>query len=96
MQIILNSQQNKILESLSQQGGYASPEEALDNALALLADEVGQQNLEVTPDYLAWVEQTRIKIDEGIQASEQGDVLEADVVIARLRQKVNAAKTATT
>jgi antitoxin ParD1/3/4 len=96
MQIILNSRQSKILESLSQQGGYASPEDALDNALALLADEVGQQNLVVNPDYLEWVEQTRIKIDAGIQAAEQGDVVEAEAVITRLRQKVNAAKTATT
>ncbi|GAB4206830.1 MAG: hypothetical protein Fur006_64260 [Coleofasciculaceae cyanobacterium] len=94
MQITLSSQQSRILESLSQQGGYASLEDAIDKALVLLADEIAQQNPEATPDYLAWVEQTRLKIDAGLQAAEQGDVLEADDVVARLRHKVNAAKAA--
>jgi antitoxin ParD1/3/4 len=67
-------------------------EDAINTALLLLADELGQQNPEATPGYLAWVEQTRLEIDKGLQAAEQGEVLEADVAIARLRQKVNAAK----
>ena len=90
MQITLSSQQSKILEALSQQGGYFSLEDAIDTALVLLADEITQQNPDATPDYLAWVEQARLKIDAGIQAAEQGDVLEVDDVIARLRHKVNA------
>jgi antitoxin ParD1/3/4 len=94
MQITLSTQQSKILESLSQQGGYASLEDAFEVALVLLADEVAQKNPNVTPDYLAWIEQTRLKIDAGLQAAEQGQVLEVDAVLARLRQKVNAAKAA--
>ena len=94
MQITLSAQQSKILESLSQQGGYRSLENAIDIALVLLADEVAQQHPEETPDYLAWVEQTRRKIDAGIQAAEQGEVLDADDVLAQLRQKVNAARLA--
>jgi antitoxin ParD1/3/4 len=46
------------------------------------------------PDYLSWVEQTRLKIDEGISAAEQGAVLEADDVLSRLRNKVKAARSA--
>lgn len=56
MQITLSSQQSKILETLSQQGGYSSLEDAIDTALVLLADEITQQNPDATPDYLAWVE----------------------------------------
>jgi antitoxin ParD1/3/4 len=96
MLITLNSQQSKIIESLSQQGGYASVEDAINTALVLLADELGQQNPEATPGYLAWVEQTRLEIDKGLQAAEQGDVLTADAVLARLRQKVNTAKSTST
>jgi antitoxin ParD1/3/4 len=92
MEITLNSQQSKILESLSLKGGYASPEDAIDSALALLADEIEQQNPAATPDYLAWVEQTRLKIDEGLKAAAQGEVLDADVVLNRLRHKINKAK----
>ena len=92
MQITLSAQQSKILERLSQQGGYASLEDTLDTALVLLADEVTQQHLDANPDYSAWVEQTRLRIDQGIQAAEQGDLLDADDVLARLRQRVKAAK----
>lgn len=94
MQITLSVQQSNLLESLSQQGGYTSLEDAIDTALVLLADEIAQQNPDAEPDYLAWVEQTRLKIDAGIEAAERGEVLEADDVLARLRQKLNAAKTA--
>ncbi|MBM0744569.1 hypothetical protein JOY44_23665 [Phormidium sp. CLA17] len=94
MQITLSAQQSKILERLSQQGGYASLEDAIDTALVLLADEIGQPDPNANPDYLAWVEQTCLKLDAGIRAAEQGDVLGADDVVARLRQKVNAAKIA--
>lgn len=94
MQITLSAQQSKILERLSQQGGYGSLEDAIDTALVLLADEIAQQHPDANPDYLAWVEQTRLKIDEGIQAAELGEVLDKDDVLTRLRQKVNAAKAA--
>ncbi len=94
MQITLSTQQSQVLESLSQQGGYASIEDAIDTALVLLADEVTQKDSEETPEYLGWVEQTRLKIEAGVQAAEQGDVLEADVVLARLRSKVEAARAA--
>ena len=94
MQITLSAQQSKILERLSQHGGYASLEDAIDTALVLLADEISQQDPQANADYLAWVEQTRLKLDAGLQAVERGDVLDADQVLARLRQKVNTAKAA--
>jgi hypothetical protein len=93
MQIILNSQQSQILESLSRQGGYVSIEDAINTALVLLADEITSANLEETPEYLGWVEQTRLKIEEGVLAAAQGDVLEVTEVLTRLRNKVEAART---
>ncbi len=92
MQITLSTQQTKILELLSQRGGYASLEDAINTALILLADEINQHTPDVNPDYLDWVEQTRLKIDTGIQAAEQGDTLSADDVISQLRNKVEAAR----
>jgi Arc/MetJ-type ribon-helix-helix transcriptional regulator len=95
MQITLSQQQSQVLESLTQIGQYASLEDAIDSALLLLADQVNQiDTSEEAPEYLAWVEQTRLKIEAGVQAAEKGDVLDADVVLARLRSKVDAAKTA--
>ena len=92
MQITLNSQQSEILTALSQQGGYASLEEAIDTALILLADEITPQNAEETPEYFAWLEQTRLKLEEGVQAAKQGDLLELTDVLAQLRNKVEQAK----
>ena len=94
MQITLSSQQSKVLELLSQQGGYTSLDDAIDIALVLLADEVTQQDSAEIPDYLAWVEQTRLKIEKGISATEQGAVLDANDVLTRLRNKVEAARAA--
>jgi Arc/MetJ-type ribon-helix-helix transcriptional regulator len=95
MQITLSQQQSQVLESLSQIGQYASLEDAIDVALLLLADQVTQRDAsEAAPEYLAWVEQTRLKIEAGVHAAEQGDVLDADIVLARLRSKVDAAKAA--
>lgn len=102
MQITLSSQQSKALVSLSQHGGYQSLEEAIDVALLLLADEVSKQgqlpeqgHME-SAEYLTWVEQTRLKIEEGVAAAEQGAVFDAETVMARLRNKVNAARSAST
>lgn len=92
MQITLSAEQSKILETLSLQGQYRSIEDAIDAALLLLADEITQQSLHEAPEYLAWVEQARRKIDEGITAAEQGNVLDAASVLAQLRQKVRSAK----
>lgn len=92
MQITLSSQQSQVLEALSQQGGYTSLTDAIDQALLLLADEVGQQESTDNTEYLVWIEQTRLKVEEGIRAADQGELLDADVVLAQLRQKVDAAK----
>ena len=94
MQITLSSQQSKALEAISQTGGYASLEDAIDTALVLLADEATQNSSEDTPEYLEWVEQTRLKIEEGIRVADQGSVLDADDVLTRLRNKVASARSA--
>ena len=93
MQITLNPEQSQMLQSLSQQGGYVSIEDAVDTALVLLADEITFANSEETPEYLGWVEQTRLKIEEGVLAAAQGDVLQVSEVLTRLRNKVEAART---
>lgn len=88
MQIMLSTEQSRVLEALSQQGGYASMADALDMALVLLAETVTEQAAEDEPEYLAWVEQTRPKIEAGIETADRGEMSDADTVLAQLRQKV--------
>ena len=94
MQITLSTEQSQVLEALAQQGGYASMADAVDQALVLLAEVVIERSEENTPEYLAWVKQTRLKIEAGIEAADRGDVLDADTVLAQLRQKVETARAA--
>lgn len=92
MQITLSTEQSRILESLTRQGQYTSLEETIDAALVLLAEQVTGQNPDLDPDYLAWMEETRLKIDEGLQDIEAGRVIELDAVMAQLQNKVDLAR----
>lgn len=93
-QITLNLQQSKALEAISQSGGYASLENAIDIALVLLADDAIQKTSKETPKYLNWLEQTRLKIEEGMRDADQGSALDANDVIAQLREKVSSSASA--
>ncbi|WP_138071205.1 hypothetical protein [Picosynechococcus sp. PCC 11901] len=92
MQITLSTQQSRILESLARQGQYTSLEETIDAALVLLAEQVTEQNSDLDPDYLAWLEETRLKVDEGLQDIEVGQVIGFDMVMAQLQNKVDLAR----
>ena len=65
---------------------------ALDAALILLAENLTEQDIELDPDYLEWMEATRLKIDEGLEDAETGQVIELDTVLAQLQNKVDVAR----
>ncbi|MEO1791754.1 MAG: hypothetical protein AAFR25_05975 [Cyanobacteria bacterium J06629_19] len=96
MQITLSSQQSKALELISQRGGYTSLEDAIDTALVLLADETTKENAVETPEYLAWLEGTRLKIEEGERSADIGETVDVDDVLSKLRNKVEIAKATST
>jgi len=92
MQIALNQAQTEVLETLVKQGKYKSLEEALNIALLLLLDEADLPDADPSPRYLAWAEATHRKIDVAREQVQNGEVLDADVVIANLKVKVQTAK----
>lgn len=59
-----------------------------------IAEVVTEQSANDAPEYLTWIEQTRLKIDAGIEAAERNEVLDAEAVLAQLRNKVKAARAA--
>lgn len=66
-QITLSTQQAQRLQSIAQQGGYSSLEEAIDIALTLFADEVAQSySSEESLEYLAWLEDKHLKLEEEV------------------------------
>ena len=92
MQITLSQEQTKVLETLVKHGQYSSLEEAINTALLLLIDDVILSDTNNNPNYLAWVEETRKKIDLGREQAQRGEVLNAEDVLAQLRDKVKKAK----
>jgi len=92
MQITLSQEQTQVLERLVQQGRYPSLEAAINTALILLTDEISLNESTENPEYLAWLAQTRQKIEEGLEQSKRGESLDGEAVIARLREKVKFAK----
>lgn len=92
MQIVLSQEQAQVLETLVKQGQYPSLEEALNTALLLLIETADLSNGDNSPEYVAWLEATCQKINTAREQAERGEVLEADVVLAQLRAKVQNAK----
>ncbi|HEY9867228.1 MAG TPA: hypothetical protein V6D21_23840 [Candidatus Obscuribacterales bacterium] len=92
MQITLSQEQTHLLELLVQQGRYTSLEDAIDTALMFLADEILLNESEENSEYLGWLEQTRQKIEEGLEQSKRGESFDGEMVIAQLRDKVKLAK----
>ena len=92
MQITLSQEQTHVLEALVKYGQYPSLEEALNTALLLLIDDVALSNANDNPDYLAWVHSTRQKIHLAQEQAKRGEVLNAEDVLAQLRNKVQQAR----
>ncbi len=92
MQITLSPDQTQVLEALVKYGQYSSLEEAINTALLLLIDDLTLSDSSNNPNYLAWVEETRKKIDIAREQAQRGELLNADDVLAQLRDKVKKAR----
>ena len=95
MQITLSQEQTQILEALVKYGQYPSLEEAINTALLLLIDDVTLSDGNNSPNYLAWVQETRKKIELAREQAQRGEVLNAEDVLAQLRDKVKKAREVT-
>ena len=91
-EITLSQEPTHVLEALVKYGQYSSLEEALNTALLLLIDDVALSNANDNPDYLAWVHATRQKIHLAREQAQRGEVLNAEDVLAQLRNKVQQAR----
>jgi Arc/MetJ-type ribon-helix-helix transcriptional regulator len=92
MQITLSQEQSQVLEALVKHGQYPSLEEAINTALLLLIDDLTLSESNNNPNYLAWVQETRKKIDIAREQAQRGELLEAGDVLAQLRDKVKKAR----
>jgi antitoxin ParD1/3/4 len=92
MQITLSQEQTQVLEALVKHGRYSSLEEAINTALLLLIDDVNLSDDDNSPNYLAWAEVTRKKINLAREQAQRGEVLNVEDVLIQLRDKVKKAR----
>ncbi len=81
MNIILNSEQEKFIQSQLKKGTYSSVEQIIDHALKLLQKQ--------EQDYENWVTETRKKAKIGLKQLEKGEKVDGETVIAQLQEKFN-------
>ena len=77
MNIILSPQQEKFIQSQISQGKYTNIEEVIDSALKLLEKQ----------DYEQWLDETRQKVQVGLEQLEKGEKIDGEIVIAQLKAK---------
>jgi antitoxin ParD1/3/4 len=81
MNILLTSDQTSFIQTQIASGHFASPEEVIAIALEMMAS--AQDN-----DDPIWLEETRVKIQVGLDDIARGDVLDGETVINQLQQRL--------
>lgn len=84
MTIALTSTQEQLIERLVNAGRYGNASEALDTALQLLEERERH--------YEQWLEETRQKVQVGLDELDRGEGVDGEVVIEQLRAKLRNAR----
>ncbi|MEH2049772.1 type II toxin-antitoxin system ParD family antitoxin [Nostoc sp.] len=79
MNISLNSTHEQFVLSKIESGKYANADEVIATALQLLEEH---------DQYTLWLNDTRQKVAVGLEEIERGDVLDTEVVINQLKEKL--------
>ena len=79
MNITLSPEQEKFIQSQIARGKYTNIQQVIDSALKLL--EKQDQN------YEQWLDETRKKVQVGLEQLERGDKVDGEIVIAQLEAK---------
>ena len=81
MNIQLKPEQEKFIQEKIASGQYNSPEEVVNKMFQVFE--------RLQSEYEEWVEETRKKIEEGIESLERGEGVDGEIVFARLREKLH-------
>ncbi|MFN6562617.1 MAG: type II toxin-antitoxin system ParD family antitoxin [Nostoc sp. ChiSLP01] len=79
MNVSLNHTHEQFVLSEIESGKYANADEVIAAALQLLAEQ---------EQYTLWLNETRQKIAVGLEEIERGDVIDTEVVINQLKEKL--------
>jgi antitoxin ParD1/3/4 len=84
MDVSLKPEQAEFIQAQITNGRYENPEEVIDRALSLL--------VEWEKSYDQWLQETRQKVDEGLSQLERGAVIDGEVVMTQLKEKIRKAQ----
>ena len=88
MTILLNPNHEQFILSKIKSGRYANVDEVIAAALQLLEEQEQQ--------YVFWLEDTRKKVEVGLDEIERGEVLDTEMVINQLKDKLRQKREAQT
>jgi len=88
MSILLSPQHEQFVLSKIQSGRYADVDEVIAVAFQLLEEQ--------EQEYTLWLEETRKKVEIGLEEIERGSVLDTEVVINQLKDKLRQKREAQT
>jgi antitoxin ParD1/3/4 len=86
MSITLTIEQEKVIQGLLATGRFNSSDEVIQAALRLLEEE--------NRSYQGWLDETRAKINEGIESLERGEGIDGETFVNELLGKLKQAKEA--
>ncbi|PPJ65051.1 ribbon-helix-helix domain-containing protein [Cuspidothrix issatschenkoi] len=84
MNIQVKPETEELIQAYIATGNYTNADEVITKALKLLS--------EWEKGYQQWEQETREKLAVGIAQVEQGEVIDSDVVMARLHEKIRQAR----
>ncbi|HLO86066.1 MAG TPA: type II toxin-antitoxin system ParD family antitoxin [Nostocaceae cyanobacterium] len=84
MHIQLKPETEELIQAYIATGKYSDADEVVIKALKLLS--------EWEKGYQQWVEETREKVAVGLAQIERGEVIDSEVVMARLQEKIRIAR----
>ncbi len=84
MNIQVKPETQKLIQAYIATGHYTNADEVITKALRLLS--------EWEKGYQEWEQETREKLALGLAQVEQGEVIDGDVVMARLHEKIRQAR----
>ncbi|KAB8331785.1 type II toxin-antitoxin system ParD family antitoxin [Scytonema tolypothrichoides VB-61278] len=86
MNISLKPEHEQFIQAQIASGRFTNPDEVIDLAFKVLE--------KLDTEYIQWLEQTRQKVEVGLAQIERGEVIDSEVVIDRLREKLRKAREA--
>lgn len=84
MNIQVKPETQELIQAYIATGHYTNADEVISKALKLLS--------EWEKGYQEWEQETREKLAVGLAQVEQGEVIDGDVVMARLHEKIRQAR----